>query len=160
MNKILIALVLAVVMSGNVFANNNNELVFLCSQDISSKDIDKNGHPIGKPELPLKDVGTFKHDFFTIVKEPQQAIRLHSDVTGEQEEFPISASFYTYWINIYFGEGTFPKLHIDRKTLKFYYDSYTKEPAPCWVEEEEDALKKFEKISLKKANRYKQSLKF
>ena len=132
----------------------------MCSQDIASKDIDKNGHPIGKPELPLKDVGTFKHDFFTIVKEPQQAIRLRSDATGEQEELPIRASFFTWQIDIYFGRATFPGLHIDRKTLKFYYDYYSKEPAPCWVEEKDDALKKFEKINLKKANRYKQSLKF
>jgi hypothetical protein len=166
MNKILIALVLAVVMSGSVFADNNT-LRLLCSYGLPEKDKDKAGYPIGKPALPIHHT-----NFIIIEKNNSTVINTESDITGEITQYEMKADFQSYYIDLYFLEENGKKklrpfYSINRKTLKVdfpeYIEGYSKfrrKPAPCWVEEKDEGLDKFIENSNVKSSLYSKSLKF
>lgn len=166
MNKILIALVLAVVMSGSVFADNNT-LRLLCSYGLPEKDKDKAGYPIGKPALPINHT-----NFIIIEKNNSKVINSESDITGDITQYEMMADFQNYYIDLYFlnkigKKKPNPFYSIDRKTLKVDFTEYIlgsskfrRKPAPCWVEEKDEALDKFIENSNLKSSLYSKSLKF
>ena len=155
MNKILIALVLAVVMSGNVYAElDRGGILFLaCNDKISNK-----------------------VETFIINKDTNRAFLQHVSITGEIEIKEYDLSILDYLIKLSIGTaGNYNEYYsIDRRTLKIKMSDYLKHQIKynksfnykianlslCKVSSNKDTQELLERTSSAKKIQYEKEIKF
>jgi len=157
MNKILIALVLAVVMSGNIYAElDRDDVLFLsCNDEISNK-----------------------MEIFIIMKDRNKAVVEYVSLTGEIKANQYDLTILDYFIKLSLGNGMNRREHyrIDRRTLKIKMNNNLKTEIKykkteflnykvtnlslCKVSSKKDKNELLERISSAKKIQYDKEIKF
>jgi len=147
MNKILIALVLAVVMSGNAYADETNKLFYVCN-----------------------DKANKQAETWVINKSSNEATRRYIRTTGESYSVGYNLIIKDYLIEIRNGVKTYYTL--DRKTLEISISDYLSgmmkypaykfraDPKFCKVSSKEDTNEFHKKISAARKLKYEESIKY